>query len=71
MTPKQQSMLAQNPHLVVAATLEDGDMLVLDNQPAANFPSGHFGPYILTKSGALQDVNYHYSQQHGKAVPWK
>ena len=70
MTGYQQNLLDKNPHLVVVSNLDDGDVLVLDNQSASDvFPNWHFGPYVLTKAGYMQDVNYHYRFHHGCDVP--
>jgi hypothetical protein len=71
LTPEQMAILARTVHLVVVEALADGDLLALDTG-AANpevFPDGHFGPFILTGDGKVQDVNYHYRYGHGVGVP--
>ncbi len=71
LTPCQLGILARAVHLVVVEVLADGDLLVLDTGAAnpAVFPDGHFGPFILTGDGKIQDVNYHYRHSHGVDVP--
>jgi hypothetical protein len=65
-TPEQQQVLERNTHLRRVSTLEDGDLLIIDLGIADRsvFPNGHFGPYVLTKEGYVQDVNFHYQMHH-------
>jgi len=67
----QINLLARNDHLVAVEVLTDGDLLVLDTGTAnlEAFLDGHFGPYILTRNGRLQGVNYHYRHGHRVDVP--
>jgi hypothetical protein len=71
-TPQQEVLLMHNPHLVAAERLSDGDWLLLDKGSAPDriFPNGHYGPYILTTDGKVQNVNYHYATYHGLPVPF-
>ena len=71
LTREQVNLLGANTHLLAVSTLEDGDLLVLDTSPTSPdvFPDGHFGPYVLTTEGHLQDVNYHYREHHLLDVP--
>jgi hypothetical protein len=65
-TDAQAELLGKNPHLVPVADLGDGDILVLDKQqPNGELEIGHFGPYVLTTEGYVQDVNMHYHIRHG------
>ena len=70
MTAAQKQLLDANLHLFAVARLEDGDLLVVDMQPAETFPNGHYGPYVLTKNGYLHDVNYHYGKYHAVDCPY-
>ena len=63
-TQGQQYTLKKYPNLRVAQSLEDGDLLVLDTQRSLISVTGNSGPYIITRDGALQDVNYHYQTRH-------
>lgn len=71
MTPQQEETL-KNTYLVPVSRLEDGDLLCLDKTEVATGPfgkgPGHFGPYILTREGWLQDPHYHYRYHHGLNV---
>ena len=70
LTPEQQALFGKNRHLVPVSRLDDGDWLVLDNQdPGYHWALTHFGPYVLTRDGKVQDVNYHYKVYHGYEVP--
>ncbi len=57
LSPGQVGVLENNPHLIPRDMLPDGDMLVSDRDQ-------EFGPYILTRDGAVQDIPYHYEQYH-------
>jgi hypothetical protein len=68
MTGEQREIYVKNPHLVPAALLPDGDWLILDAGPVG--ANGEpMGPYILTRDGKVQRVNYHYRYYHGFDVP--
>lgn len=61
LTSQQVSALEGKPHLNPIEVLSDGDLLMTDNESKPDYP---LGPYILTKDGKIQDVNYHYSNYH-------
>jgi hypothetical protein len=72
-TSSQAKFLRDNmSHLEMVSMLEDGDMLIVDNgKPMdSTWNNGHYGPYILTREGHLQDVNYHYSKYHSVNCPY-
>lgn len=59
-------------HILVLNTLPDGDMLVADKDAATDQRGvviHEFGPYILTRDGALQSVPYHYHHYHDRPIP--
>lgn len=69
-TPEQLLVLGKNSHLVFASMLGDGDCLILDSggpgsQTLQYLYAPHYGPYVLTKDGKIQDVNYHFATHHG------
>jgi hypothetical protein len=72
-TVSQETLLVNNPLFVVASYLDDGDLLILDTTPTDSpvFIDGHFGPYVLTREGYVQNVHYHYRRNHGLAVPYQ
>jgi len=66
-TSKQAKFLRENmTHLEMVSMLDDGDMLIVDTgKPMdSSWNNGHYGPYVLTTDGKLQDVNYHYAHEH-------
>lgn len=71
-TAAQERLLCDNPHLIAVERLSDGDLLVVDNQPAPPnfFPTGPYGPYVLTRDGKVQDVNYHFAVYHKVPAPY-
>lgn len=72
-TKPQTERLESCPHLREVSFLEDGDLLVVDvvkPHDTGVFPYGHFGPYILTRTGKIQDVNFHYHVEHGVGCPF-
>ena len=71
LTYRQRAVIGSTTHLQVLEILPDGDALVADLGTAISdsFP-GHFGPYILTKNGLIQDIHYHYSNFHGLNLPY-
>lgn len=68
MTPEQAKVLSKNTYLVPVSKLKDGDLLCLDKTEVTTGPfaegPGHFGPYILTREGWIQDPHYHYRYHH-------
>jgi len=71
LTPAQAAFLERNSHLVTVEQLADGDLLCLDRgvwkaqHPSDSHYGKHFGPYILTGEGYVQDVTAHYQARHG------
>ena len=61
LTPQQINTLESCPHLDPIEVLSDGDLLVIDNESKPDYT---LGPYILTKDGKIQGVDYHYSNYH-------
>lgn len=57
LTRHQLRVLNDNDHLVHGGQLDDGDLLVLDKLAGA-------GPYVLTRDGKVQGVDYHYHRHH-------
>ena len=73
-TAAQQRRLDLSPCLRVVQRLDDGDLLVLDLDPVKSelFWGNHYGPYIMTDLGFIQDVNYHHHYHHGMTdVPFE
>lgn len=59
LTIEQWEVFVNCSHLTLASRLEDGDVLVLDENEL-------FGPYVLTRDGKVQDVYWHYQKYHGR-----
>lgn len=73
LTEAQGCTLGKNLHLVFASMLDDGDCLILDSDGPDHrslqyLYAPHYGPYVLTTDGKVQDVNYHYATHHGLKV---
>lgn len=68
----QKALLDSSSHLLAVSCLDDNDLLVLDlgKPQTESWNNGHYGPYVLTVNGDLQDVNYHYAHYHGKQCPF-
>lgn len=70
LTDQQKAALATMPLMIAVDTLPDGDVLVLDREhPRPHQAIRYFGPYILTREGALHAVNWHYRTHHLVQVP--
>jgi len=72
LTPAQAAFLEKNEHLVPVERLADGDLLCLDRGKwpvdvwrGTPLEGEHFGPYILTADGNVNDVTGHYQREHG------
>jgi len=72
LTPAQAAFLERNSHLVPVEQLADGDLLCLDRGKwpvdvwrGTPLEGEHFGPYILTADGNVNDVTGHYQREHG------
>ncbi len=72
-TKYQFEILEKCPHFIPIAKLPDGDILVVDKTTIAasdHFITGasHYGPYVVTLNGFVQDINYHYAKYHNLEI---
>lgn len=58
MTAEQERVFVQLQHLCPLEVLPDRDILTADGDNA------EYGPYIVTVTGKVQSVAYHYSRYH-------
>ena len=57
----QIDLLAKNRHFESLSMLDDGDLLVVD---IATTTTTDARPYVLTRDGRVQSIQYHYRYSH-------
>lgn len=71
-THGQRKILVANKHFHVLDEMPDGDLLIVDqiNRPRGKLINTHAEErtYILTRSGNVQNINYHYRYYHAENI---